>query len=117
MIENFTKRAYLTLFNLLNLRFNNTCDKELRRLLGDMCPYTFKDSNSADPATYEDFLDCLNDCYSETKKMDITTTFKASIKFLEVYRDEFGFAIQKVIDDISLKEYETIFAETNKREF
>lgn len=116
MTENFTKRAYLTLYNLLDLRFNKTSNKELGRLLSDMCPYTFKDSNSADPATYEDFLDCLNDCYSETEKMDITTAFKASIKFLEMYRDDFGFEIQKVIDDISLKEYETLFAETNKSE-
>ena len=112
MTENFTKRAYLTLFNLLDLKFNNTGDKELGRLLSDMNPNTFINDTSADSACYEDFCDCADDFENN----EIVSAYSVSIKFLEMYCNNFGFEIQKVIDDISLKEYETIFAETNKNE-
>ena len=116
MNREYQKNSYIALYNVIDDYYKKDKNEHIANLASDMCPYTFKDSNSADPATYEDFLDCLNYCYSETEKMDITTAFKASIKFLEMYRDEFGFEIQKVIDDISLKEYETIFTEISKDE-
>lgn len=109
MNENFTKRAYLTLFNLLDLRFNKTSDKELGRLLSDMNPNIFINDTSADSACYEDFCDCTDN----SENNEIVSEYSVSIKFLEMYCNNFGFEIKKVIDDILLKEYETIFAETN----
>lgn len=112
MTEKFTKRAFLTLFNLLDLKFNKTSDKELGRLLSNMNPNTFINDTSADSVCYEDFCDCADNFESN----EITSAYSVSIKFLETYCNDFGFEIQKVIDDISLKEYETLFAETNKSE-
>lgn len=112
MTEKFTKRAYLTLFNLLDLKFNKTSDKELGRLLSNMNLNTFINDTSADSACYEDFCDCADNFENN----EITSAYSVSIKFLEMYCNDFGFEIQKVIDDISLKEYETLFAETNKSE-
>ena len=112
MTENFTKRAYLTLYNLLDLRFNKTSNKELGRLLSNMNPNAFINDTSADSACYEDFCDCADNFENN----EITSAYSVSIKFLEMYCNDFGFEIQKVIDDISLKEYETLFAETNKSE-
>ena len=112
MTEKFINRAYLTLFNLLDLKFNKTSDKELGRLLSNMNPNTFINDTSADSACYEDFCDCADNFENN----EITSAYSVSIKFLEMYCNDFGFEIQKVIDDISLKEYETLFAETNKSE-
>lgn len=67
-----------------------------------MCPYTFKDSNSPDPATYGDFIKSLNACYAQTNKEDVFTAHKAAVKFLEMYRDEFGFEIDECIKRLTL---------------
>lgn len=74
-----------------------------------MCPHTFKDSNSTDPAAYEDFLGCLKTCIAETEKTDVDMAFKASIRFLEMYRDEFGFEINDYIERITFDVYKKEF--------
>ena len=74
-----------------------------------MCQHTCQDSNSADPAVYEDFSDCLNSCFAETEKMDFTTAFNASIKFLKMYRDAFGFELSDFIDRFSIDLYKNEF--------
>lgn len=58
MTEKYSKKAYLTLFNLLDLKFEKTKNPQLGRLLGDMNPNLLADDTSADSACFEDFLDC-----------------------------------------------------------
>lgn len=112
MNRKYQKNSYIALYNIIDDFYKKDKNKHIANLASDMCPYTFKDSNSADPATYEDFLDCLNYYYAETEKMDITTAYKASIKFLEMYRDEFGFElndyIKQITSDLYKKEFENI---------
>ena len=38
MTENFTRRAYIALFNLLDSRYDKTQDGELGRILSGMLP-------------------------------------------------------------------------------
>ena len=58
MTEKYSFKAYLALFNLLDLKFEKSKDLQLGRLLGDMNPNLFADDTSADSACFEDFLDC-----------------------------------------------------------
>lgn len=81
----------------------------IAELASDMCPNTFKDSNSADPAVYEDFSDCLHSCFAETGKTDVDTAFKSSIRFLEMYRDEFGFELNDCIERLKIDLYKKEF--------
>lgn len=55
MTEKYSFKAYLTLFNLLDSKFEKFKDPQLGRLLGDMTPNLFADDTSSDSACFEDF--------------------------------------------------------------
>lgn len=105
MTEIYSNKAYLTLFNLLDLRFDKSKDPEIGRLLGDMNPNLFADDTSADCACFEDFLDCCAPYATD----EILNAYNASIDFLNLYCNEFGFEIADLIEDISFKEYDECF--------
>lgn len=109
MNTKYKKQSYMALYNIIDKFYRKEKNEFIADLASDMCPYTFKDSNSADPAVYEDFSDCLNSCFAETEKTDITTAFKASIRFLEMYRDEFGFELNDYIERITIDLYKKEF--------
>lgn len=110
----FKKQSYTALYNIIDKFYAEDKNDFIANLASDMCPGTFKDSNSADPAVYEDFLDCLNFCFAETDKIDVTTAFKAAIRFLEMYRDEFGFEINDYIERITFELYEREFEQVEE---
>lgn len=105
MTKKYTSQAYITLFNMLDLRFNKSKDSELGRLLSDMNPDLFIDDTSADSACFEDYLNC---CASYESDL-ILNAYNASVEFLKLYCNEFGFEIMSVIEDVSLQEYEHCF--------
>lgn len=71
MNKKYQKHAYKTLLNILDKCYTETKSDALGTLLGSMNPELFCDSDSADPATFEDFCDCLNDCYRQTHAVNI----------------------------------------------
>ncbi len=105
MTENFTRKAYIALFNLLDSRFDKTQDGELGRLLSGMNPTMFVDDASADSACYEDFCECAKLYKDET----VTCSYKTSVDFLKLYCNEFGFDIKSVVENITLDEYINFF--------
>lgn len=107
--NNFEKQSYIALYNVIDKFYKDDKNEFIAELASEMCPYTFKDSYSADPAVYEDFSDCLNFCFAETGKTDIATAFNASIRFLEMYRDEFGFELDDYIEQLSIDLYKQEF--------
>lgn len=109
MNTKYKNQAFIALYNIIDKFYKEDKNEFIADLASDMCPYTFKDSNSADPAVYEDFSDCLNNCFSETEKMDVITAFNASIRFLDMYRDEFGFEINEYIEQITFDLYKKEF--------
>ena len=109
MNTKFEKQSYMALYNIIDKFYREDKNDFIANLASDMCPYTFKDSNSADPATYEDFFGCLKACFNETEKTDVDTAFTASIRFLEMYRDEFGFEINDYIKRITIDLYKKEF--------
>ena len=109
MTEKYLFKAYLALFNLLDLKFEKSKDLQLGRLLGDMNPNLFADDTSADSACFEDFLDCSASYTSD----EVLNAYNASIDFLKMYNNEFGFEILELIEELSFKEYEECFCENN----
>lgn len=109
MNTEYKNQSYIALYNIIDKFYVEDKNEFIAELASNMCPHTFKDSNSADPAVFEDFSDCLNSCFAETEKMDVTTAFKASIRFLEMYRDEFGFELSDYIDRITIDLYKKEF--------
>lgn len=109
MISSYTDQAYLALYNIVSRYYDEDKNDWIASLASDMCPYTFVDSKSADPATYEDFTDCFNLCFAQSQKEDIETAYAASIKFLEMYRDEFGFDIGEYIEKLNFETYSQEF--------
>ena len=109
MTQNYTDKAYLALYKIIDKYYDEDKNDWIASLASDMCPYTFVDSKSADPATYEDFTDCFNLCFAQSQKEDIETAYAASIKFLEMYRDEFGFDIGEYIEKLSFETYSQEF--------
>lgn len=57
--NNFEKQSYNTLFSILDKYYDETKNNSLGALLGSMNPELFCDSNSADPAVFEDFCECI----------------------------------------------------------
>lgn len=109
MTENFTRRAYTALFNLLDSRFDKTQDGELGRLLSGMNPNMFVDDVSADSACCEDF------CESSMlyKEDNVRDAYRTSVNFLNLYCNEFGFDIKSVVENITLDEYVIFFENAN----
>ena len=110
MTENFTRRAYIALFDLLDSRFDKTQDGELGRLLSGMNPTMFVDDASADSACYEDFCECSM-LYKEDNMRD---AYRTSVDFLNLYCNEFGFDIKSVVENITLDEYVNFFENANR---
>lgn len=107
MTEKYSFKAYLALFNLLDLKFEKSKDPQLGRLLGDMNPNLFADDTSADSACFEDFLDCGAPYTSD----EVMNAYNASIDFLKMYNSEFGFEISELIEELSFEEYKECFCE------
>ena len=107
--NNFEKQFYIALYNIIDKFYKNDKNEFIAELASEMCPYTFKDSISADSAVYEDFSDCLHFCFAESENEDISTAFNASIRFLKMYRDEFGFEIDNYIEQLSIDLYKQEF--------
>ena len=109
MNSKYQKRAYLALYRMIDAFYKEEHNEYIADLASEMCPYTFENSHSADPAVYEDFVDCLRACFAETEKADAENAFRASVRFLEMYRDEFGFETDGCIQKMTIERYKQEF--------
>lgn len=109
MNKEFQKQSYKTLFFLLEEFYTETKNDSVGILLGSMDFELFDGSDSADPAAFEDFCDCLNDCYKNTSTENIQTAFLAAKQFLKFYKNEFGFNLSDAEEYIDYKKFEEEF--------
>ncbi len=109
MNKEFQKQSYKTLFSLLESFYKVTKNNSVGILLGSMDFELFDGSDSADPAAFEDFCDCLNDCYKNTSTENIQTAFLAAKQFLNFYKNEFGFNLSDAEEYIDYKKFEEEF--------
>lgn len=109
--EQFIKKAYLALYNLLDDEYFRKKNDELGNILSFMSPYTFQDLNSADPAYYSDFCRFIKKYNIENSE----SAYKASVDFLTFYHTEFDFQIKEYIDKLTPEKYSEYFDKSENK--
>jgi len=94
------KQAYLAVFYYLDKLYDEEPDEALGDLLSSMNPYLFSDSNSADPATWSDWVKCI-DSITKSDYVSQSDTFRAMISFLQFHEREFGYALSQIVRKIN----------------
>lgn len=89
------KQAYLAVFYYLDKLYDEEPDEALGDLLSSMNPYLFKNSNSADPATWLDWVKCI-DSMTKSDYVSQNEAFQAMISFLQFHEQEFGYALSHI---------------------
>ena len=99
------KPAFLATYQLLDEYFDNNPNEKLGMLLSDMNPYLFTDSDSADPATYNEW-----EYYAKTaaqgKNLTENSIFQALISFLNHNEEQYGYQTETVVKDIQSPSYQ-----------
>lgn len=105
-----TKQAYYTMFFMLDKYYESNPFDDLGSLLGDISPFIFGGSKSADPAAFEDFEEILN---ADTGSQDITfeNAFNAVKLFLGKYENDFEYNLGKIIGKLTFEGYLNAFKE------
>ena len=52
------KRALWATYTILEVLFDEKEHSNLRFILADMCPFTFKDKTCADPSIWQSWIEC-----------------------------------------------------------
>lgn len=67
---------FTMIFYALDAFYDENAPEEINYFLSDMCPFTFADENSADPAIYEDFCE-----FVEGKEIAIENSLKIAKEY------------------------------------
>ena len=104
MEETTCRKAFMSMFYLLDSIYSRFPYNNLGVVLSDICPFTFKDSMSADPAAWQDFCE-----YYEEAKDGYSSEFEAAyytaIRFLRVYEEEWGYPIPYAMKEFTIEKY------------
>ena len=93
-------QAYLAAFRYLDKLYDQEPDETLGDLLSSMNPYLFTDSSSADPATWFDWVKCI-DSITKSDQISSNEAFQAMIYFLRFHEQEFGYDFSGIIKKIN----------------
>ncbi|MBR2731034.1 MAG: hypothetical protein IKD72_03505 [Clostridia bacterium] len=108
--DNYGKQGFLTLFYLLDEDWEQSPSDAVGDLASEMCPYTFKERQPADIATYGDYGLHLAACLKESNKEDTETAYKAAVRMLKFYRDHYAFALDPFLSRFTLTAFQEKFA-------
>lgn len=98
------QEAYIVMYNFLDDYYcRGSENASLASLLSDMDPNIFSDKKTADPATYNDWYNCISRYVKngEIQKENILTALK---DFLLYYQQVFGYQLKDVISFIEDKD-------------
>lgn len=97
--------AYVVMYNILDDYYCRESENDsLASLLSDMDPNIFSDKRAADPATYNDWHNCIS-CYIKNGEIGEENIIVAFKEFLIYYQQEFGYHLEDVINFISDKDF------------
>jgi len=97
------QEAYTVMYKILDDYYSReSVNDSLASLLSDMDPDIFVDKGAADPATYNDWYNCIS-CYIKNGKISEENIIVALKEFLIYYQQEFGYHLEDVINFISDK--------------
>ena len=108
--DNYGKQGFLTLFYLLDEDWERAPSNAVGDLASEMCPYTFKERQPADIATYGDYGLQLFACLKESNREDAETAYKAAVRMLKFYRDHYSFALDPFLSRFTLTAFQEKFA-------
>ena len=94
------QEAYVVMYNILDDYCRESENDSLASLLSDMDPNIFSDKRAADPATYNDWYNCIS-CYIKNGEITEENIIVALKEFLVYYQQEFGYHLEDVINFIS----------------
>lgn len=98
------RKAFLAMFNLLDSIYSQYPYNNLGVVLSDICPYTFKDSMTADPAAWDDFCEYYKEAEA-VNDSEFKTGYDTAIRFLRVYEDEWGYPIPYAMEAFTIEKY------------
>lgn len=108
------KQAYVSMYYYLDDIWNKIRNKkdifsldDFIDLISDLNPFLFSETMSADPAAWEDWIDCVNKIkFSKDKEMKLTSeeAFQSMILLIELYINEMNFDLKWLIEIITSQE-------------
>ncbi len=97
--------AYVVMYTILDDYYCRESENDsLASLLSDMDPNIFSDKKAADPATYNDWYNCIS-CYIENEEIKEENIIVALKGFLIYYQQEFGYHFEDIINFIFNKDF------------
>ena len=106
------RRAFLSMYYLLDSIYSQFPYKNLAVVLGDINPTLFKGSMSADPAAWDDFCEYYKEAESESGS-EFKAGYGAAIRFLRVYEEEWGYPIPYAMEEFTTEKYREYYFNHN----
>ncbi len=108
------KQAFHALYWTLHEQWEKQKAEGLTMILSDMCPYTFADGRSADPASWYDFCDCCKEVEKELETQDlklseVETAIRCGTRYMRFFHDSFGYDLEDAIKDISFEKFKIAY--------
>ena len=69
---------FVMIYYALDAYYEENVSEELNNFLSDMCPFTFADEGSADPAIYAEFCDFI-----KVEEIEIENSYELACKYIE----------------------------------
>ena len=113
--EQYTQTAYLSFYWTLHHIFEESHQPvaphpfSLCDLLSNMCPCTFQNNLSADPAVYCEYAEVLQNLLSADNTPSILLGYQAGREFIQLYMDEYEYDLEKTLQAFSLEDYTYAF--------
>ena len=98
------RKAFLSMYYLLDSIYSRYPYKNLAVVLGDINPNLFKGSMSADPAAWQDFCEYYEEAKG-TYNSEFEVGYYTAIRFLRVYEEEWDFPIPYAMEAFTTEKY------------
>ena len=105
-------RAFLATFYALDEMYQKYPSSSLAVICGDMDPFLFVGLKSADPASYEDFVDCCKEVEKqENYGEDVNLAYRCAIAYMQFFNDSWGYPLEEEIKRLSFEGFKKAYEE------
>lgn len=103
-------RAFLATYYVLNEMFQKTPSDSLAVIASDMNPFLFVGMKSADPASYEDFVDCCKEVEKqENYGEDVYLAYRCGLAYMQFFHDSWGYPLEDEIKRFSFEDFKKAY--------
>lgn len=103
-------RAFLATYYVLDEMYQRTPSDSLAVIASDMNPFLFADGKSADPASYEDFVDCCKEVEKrENCEEDVQLAYRCGLAYMQFFNDSWGFPLEDEIQRFSFEDFKEAY--------